>query len=177
MRIYTKPPYYYINLDDVLPWRQKIDKILNCFVDDDYELLFKCMDDALMQHGIEFENFIKERTVYKNSEWLWPWERQLLWRTEIPIYDWYKFKDKNELLKKFEKDPLFEAVVLKKNRGFDEALYVLTYYEYSDIPNQTLFIYEKKTGDFIKNVVPKLDEVIGVTIKPMRFKSRNIISE
>jgi hypothetical protein len=151
-------------LEDVPNGVEKLYQMLNCFVGVNDEILFKCMDDALID-GDEFQKFIYERTVYRNKEWLWPWEWEDPCRTERPFYDWYKFRDNNEALSKFRKSPLFEAVVLDKNNGFDDISYVLTFYEYTDIGAETLFVFEKKPYDFITNVVPRLNKIIEVELK------------
>ena len=120
---------------------------------------FLLEDEEAERQNNEDKNFINERRVYINDKWELPWEP--------PNYDvkdtiWYRPKNKIEIMKAIRLNQEFHCVVLEEGKDFDCYSYSLGCLE--DDEGSILVIIEKNNGNFILDVLPKLQRIVNISI-------------
>lgn len=187
MIIKSKLPYYVVeDFDDVYKNEEQV-SLIECFIIKDEVLLFSCPDkDNLenedkevqevykkimaltlkmsseknllddLEEDVLVKKFISERKRFVNNEWILPWTPP---RLRIKQTIWYEAEDKNDILKTIEINKHFLCIVLENRENFSSIKYVISHVDFDDC--STLIIIEKKEEDFIKNVMPKLQERFG----------------
>jgi hypothetical protein len=134
---------------------QKMYEILSCFKKENDIILFMSPDYYVNNYYLsETSKFIKERTIRVTNDYVSP---GIGYRDEMPLY-WYKLENNDEFRAMVEKRKsyFFACVVVDKNAEPKDYSFEVIYGEFGRFT-----IREKINGDFITNVLPKLQLVIG----------------
>jgi hypothetical protein len=108
----------------------------------------------------ELEDFINQRTVFVNNEWISVIKEEIINKPSHII--WYEPRNQEEVKKAMDIDEFYTCIVLNKNAEFNNFLYALKYHETAS--DFRLRIIEKKEGDFFQNVLPKIEKITAVTV-------------
>lgn len=149
--------------------RPVLKKVRNYFILERFDLLWKIESNILLcflekgdylcfnavMYKYETDNFIKERTVFKNRKWVEPW-----WQPDrVQELAWFRTDHEAEVKQAVRNDQHFSCIVLKEGQGFDEYSCVLSCVE--DDIGDSLNIYPKDETKFVESVLPQLCELIG----------------
>ncbi len=128
------------------------------FPKEDEVFLFSFYEEKFDYISADYKKFLEDRTVFISDEWMR--NGPSYGRTEINR--WFLILDKEDMARTLEDEFWFLCVVVKKGGGLQDASYIL---EMRDIEGPSLCITEKKQGDFLTRVLPKLHEVISEKIE------------
>ncbi|WGV62233.1 hypothetical protein QIH01_14130 [Brevibacillus brevis] len=113
---------------------EEVAQILSFLIENDSLLLFSFYERNLHLFESEIQEFINERRLFTNSEWVLPWEET------IPHWDqpnhtppniiWFSVKTKDEIIKAIDIDSLFRCVVVKEGEDFSKYSNVIFQQEY-----------------------------------------------
>jgi hypothetical protein len=157
MRLISQKPYYYLEGFDEVEKFEIIVEILNSFKREDENLVFGFQQKNLNKIELSIRKFIEKRTIYVNSEWVYPQSPQY---KRVPQFVWFKASSHDEIQMAVKIDQLFTCVVLGDNQNIQASSYVLHVFE--GLEFQVLCIEEKKEGDFISRVLPLLRKKIKI---------------
>lgn len=164
-RVYYLKDYDKFSVTDSLiedyerQYQKKIMDILNCFLNDNLSIVFCILEQNLDAYEEE-RSFIEERTICVNDEWIFNYPKP---NGESPLVRWFKPIGKLELLRVLKYDMLFTCIILNKELDIDSGLYIISCeeeWEYNE-----LFIKELKNGDFLDNVLPKVELSLGESLE------------
>ncbi|MGC5324646.1 hypothetical protein [Brevibacillus sp. SYSU BS000544] len=144
---------YYLNNFYVgkIPIEERI-KIMLSFLEQGDSLLFFHTKDHLEKHCTHQEKaFIQPRIKFINNEWVFPWGTQPLQKNTLV---WYQVIGFNEVMESLGINNLFTCIIVQKNDEFKNHSYVLSLRE--SVDSFVLIIDEKRKGDFMSRVLPKI---------------------
>ncbi|GEC91311.1 hypothetical protein [Brevibacillus brevis] len=108
--------------------------LLSLFIKKDSLLLFSFYERNLPLVDNDIQEFINERRLFTNSEWVLPWAET------IPHWDqpnhtppniiWFSVKTKDEIIRAIDIDSLFRCVVVKEGDDFYKYSNVIFQQEY-----------------------------------------------
>jgi hypothetical protein len=108
--------------------------LLGLFIKKDSLLLFSFYERNLPLVDTDIQDFINERSLYINSEWVLPWEETIPhWdqpNNTPPNIIWFSVKTKDEIIKAIDIDSLFRCVVVKEGDDFYKYSNVIFQQEY-----------------------------------------------
>lgn len=113
---------------------EEVAQILSFLIENDSLLLFSFYERNLHLFESEIQEFINERRLFTNSEWVLPWEET------VPHWDkpnhtppniiWFSVKTQDEIIKAIDIDSLFRCVVVKEGDDFSKYSNVIFQQEY-----------------------------------------------
>ncbi|MCP3777187.1 hypothetical protein NLX74_02185 [Paenibacillus sp. MZ03-122A] len=142
---------------------ENIADLISLFIEKDSIILFSFYKRNMDSFDVNIQEFILERCVFVNSEWVLPWGESIPHWDEPnqtpPKIMWFSAVKKEEIIKAIEIDNLFRCIVIKKGSDFKQHFNVLFHQEYySSIDEQDYEYYLGFTNKdlFLTNY---LDEV------------------
>ncbi|NQF12393.1 hypothetical protein HPY31_00480 [Brevibacillus sp. HB1.3] len=113
---------------------EEVAQILSFLIENDSMLLFSFYERNLHLFESEIQEFINERRLFTNSEWVLPWEETIPhWdkpNNTPPNIIWYSVKTQDEIIKAIDIDSLFRCVVVKEGEDFSKYSNVIFQQEY-----------------------------------------------
>ncbi|MED1798010.1 hypothetical protein [Brevibacillus porteri] len=113
---------------------EEVAQILSFLIENDSFLLFSFYERNLLLFELEIQEFINERRLFTNSEWVLPWEETIPhWdqpNNTPPKIIWFSVKTKDEIIKAIDIDSLFRCVVVKEGDDFYKYSNVIFQQEY-----------------------------------------------
>ncbi|MDC0762198.1 hypothetical protein POF51_15940 [Brevibacillus sp. AG] len=113
---------------------EEVAQILSFLIENDSFLLFSFYERNIHLLEAEIQEFINERRLFTNSEWVLPWEETIPhWdqpNNTPPNIIWFSVKTKDEIIKAIDIDSLFRCVVVKEGDGFNKYSNVIFQQEY-----------------------------------------------
>lgn len=109
--------------------------------------------EMLDEKDLDVEKFVNDRVVFINKNSVF--QDNLAEKCDnLDRIIWYRIDDSDELKKAIEIEKFYEFIVLDKNCKFDDYSYAVSFIETAS--DYTLSIQERKTGEFMKKVFPKI---------------------
>ncbi|MED1783731.1 hypothetical protein P4V43_18085 [Brevibacillus fortis] len=113
---------------------EEVAQILRFLIENDSFLLFSFYERNIHLFESEIQEFINERRLFTNSEWVLPWEETIPhWdqpNNTPPNIIWFSVKTKDEIIKAIDIDSLFRCVVVKEGDDFYKYSNVIFQQEY-----------------------------------------------
>jgi hypothetical protein len=135
--------------------------IIECFLEEDYRVVFCFYDYQLNWRDKDEQEFIEERTMAINREWPYIIPKPTL---GVPKIRWYEVHDIFELKKELEYYRIeFTCAIVHKDGDVKDAKYILNATEGRDF--DFLHIIDKSEVDFLERVVPKLKILLKDKLK------------
>jgi hypothetical protein len=140
-------------------------EVLKCFEDENKLMLFqefRCnlynepeQDEELKQ----YYDLVKKRIKFINKHWLFDWECHWIEVFgEMPDIVWYHPQTKEEIASILKRNYGFTCIIMGKSTEFKDIDYIIDHAERhtEEFDGYTLDIYEKRSGHFLENVIPRL---------------------
>lgn len=135
--------YYIMNLAN----------IINFFTNDDNIVVFPIEEDMFYDDEYELNRtYIKDRILYKDKYWIY---NTLINNNSCPNFIWYEVNSVDEIVQALEIDQNFNCAIVPKGKNIKDWRYLLNFNE--DLDTNSLSIREKISGDFLNNILPKLE--------------------
>lgn len=139
-------------------------KILNCFLDDNEQLLFHCFESSFLPNSnidISRKNFVLNRTVIKSKDKLF----ETLNHADSEMSYWYCTLDNKELIQEIEEMYYdYTCVVLEVGKNIKNYTYLLSIEENypftEDEDCRALIIKEGRSGNFKSKVLPRIKRIL-----------------
>lgn len=131
----------------------KMTEILDCFKEEGQTILFMLPESWLKHFGNALTNFVEDRVVTTTREYISP---RIGYRDEATLY-WFRIDnidDFNEMCTLIRRDQ-FLCVVVEKNDSPKDYIFHIDLGEFGK-----LVILEKREGDFLKTVLPRIKKII-----------------
>ena len=113
---------------------EDIADLLSLLIANDSTILFSFYERNMELFDVSTQEFISERNVFVNSEWVLPWSESLPHWDEPnqtpPKIIWFSVLRKEDIIKAIEIDNLFRCIVIKKGESFEHYSNVLFHQEY-----------------------------------------------
>ncbi|MCM3142146.1 hypothetical protein [Brevibacillus sp. MER 51] len=113
---------------------EEVAQILSFLIENDSLLLFSFYERNLHLFESKIQDFINERRLFTNSEWVLPWEETIPhWdkpNNTPPNIIWFSVKTTDEIIKAIDIDSLFRCVVVKDGDDFSKYSNVIFQQEY-----------------------------------------------
>ncbi|WP_409175230.1 hypothetical protein [Brevibacillus fortis] len=113
---------------------EEVAQILSFLIENDSFLLFSFYERNIHLFESEIQEFINERRLFTNTEWVLPWEETIPhWdqpNNTPPNIIWFSVKTKDEIIKAIDIDSLFRCVVVKEGDDFNKYSNVIFQQEY-----------------------------------------------
>lgn len=139
-------------------------KLLNDFRKGSYEVKSDIKDEIkelifkyyFYNEDKEAKEFIDQRTIFINNVSFWGYSGIV---GDISNVIWYEPKGDEEILYAMKYMYFYTCVIINKDSEFNEFSYGLIYYETAS--GYDLAILERETGSFMKDVYPKINDLIN----------------
>ncbi|MGG4220500.1 hypothetical protein ABEW32_20045 [Paenibacillus jamilae] len=113
---------------------ENIADLIRLFIEKDSIILFSFYERNLHLFDVSTQNFISERCVFVNSEWVLPWKESIPHWNESnqtpPKIMWFSAMQKEDIIKAIDIDHFFRCIVIKKGSDFKQYFNVLFHQEY-----------------------------------------------
>lgn len=142
---------------------EKVANIIKSFCKEDERILFPW---ALWSNDMKwFEKtykdhieFVKQRTVLESKENINFFGRKNKLKRRVP---WYEVKDIDEIVRALQIDSLFKCIIINKRTNYVRKYSYALFHMEEDI-GTSLYIKETIYGDFNKNVLNKIAQIIDI---------------
>ncbi|AZH31962.1 hypothetical protein [Paenibacillus sp. M-152] len=150
---------------------ENIADLIRLFIENDSIVLFSFYERNMNLFDVNTQNFISERCVFVNSEWVLPWKESIPHWNEPnqtpPKIMWFSVMQKKDIIKAIEIDHLFRCIVLKKDSDFKQHFNVLFHQEYypsSDEDDYEYFLGFTNKNLFLANYLDKVKKRFEVSL-------------
>lgn len=150
---------------------EDVTTILSLFIEEDSTLLFSFYERNLKLVEPGIQEFITEKKVFVNSEWILPW------RESIPHLDvpgetppniiWFSVKTRNDIKKAIGIDNLFRCVVVKEGEDFNKysnVLFQQEYYATLDDEDYEYYVGFTNKEYFLRKTLSELKKKFDITL-------------
>lgn len=148
---------------------EDLSMILSLFLVGNSSLLFSFYERNLHLYNVTTQDFILNRCVFVNSEWVLPWAETIPHWDELntpPKIIWFSVTKKEDILQAIKIDHLFRCVVIEQGKDFQQHSNVLFHEEYYSTGDEDYDYYLGFTNkhDFLNKTLPKIKEKFNVSI-------------
>ncbi|RJG20782.1 hypothetical protein [Paenibacillus thiaminolyticus] len=156
MKIAITPPLSFLEGMEDLDSFEEVAEILFCFLERNDMLLFSYLESILRHVEPETKQFLEERTVFINSEWVLSHPPL----NKIKPTLWVQPQNVAESVQLLKMNSLFTCIVLPKGAKFHDMSYVLDLFEGTE--HEVLAIEQRtaSNSDFETHVLPKLQNLL-----------------
>lgn len=148
------------DFEDYTCYLQNIANIIKCFAND-YIIVFPIEEYVFYNEEYEFNHsFVKDRIKFSKKFWIY---NIPLNNKECPNVIWYKVENIKEIIEAIKIEQNFNCAVINQEGRIEDAVYLLNSNE--DDEFNSLTIREKNEGDFINEVLPKLEIYLNKKIE------------